>query len=122
VGQAIRLPHIEEKTMDLRAYYQKVRDLEQSFKGTFPVVVSQETADGGTAGVKTEVPIHIAARMIVDGRAVLANENEAKEFLEQKMAAKKAADQLQASTRMQVTVMSESDLQVLKDLQPSPKP
>jgi hypothetical protein len=38
------------------------------------------------------------------------------------MAAKKAADQLQASSRMQVTVMSESDLQVLKDLQPSSKP
>ena len=103
--------------MDLRMYYQKLRDLEQSFKGTFPVVVSQETPDGGTAGVKTEVPLHIAARMIVDGRAVLANEKEAKEFLDQKMAAKKAADQLQTAARMQVTVMSDSDLQILKDLQ-----
>lgn len=107
--------------MDLKAYYQKIRDLERSFKGTFPVVVSQETPDGGTAGVKTEVPIHIAARMIVDGRAVLASEKEAKDFLEQKTAAKKAADQIQASTRMQVTVVSDSDLQVLKDLQPSSK-
>jgi len=103
--------------MDLRAYYQKIRDLERTFKGTFPVVVSQETPDGGTAGVKTEVPLHIAARMIVDGKAILASEEEAKEFLEQKIAAKKAADQLQASSRMQVTVMSDSDLQVLKDLQ-----
>jgi hypothetical protein len=103
--------------MDLKAYYQKIRDLERTFKGTFPVVVSQETPDGGTAGVKTEVPLHIAARMIVDGHAVLASEKEAKEFLEQKVAAKKTADQLQASSRMQVTVMSDSDLQVLKDLQ-----
>ena len=107
--------------MDLRMYYQKIRELEQSFKGTFPVVVSQETPDGGITGVKTEVPVHIAARMIVDGRAVLANEKEAKEFLEQKVAAKKAADQLQAAARMQVTVMSDSDLQVLKELQPSTK-
>jgi hypothetical protein len=68
--------------MDLKAYYQKIRDLERTFKGTFPVVVSQETPDGGTAGVKTEVPLHIAARMIVDGKAVLASEKEAKEFLE----------------------------------------
>ena len=108
--------------MDLRLYYQKIRELERSFKGTFPVVVSQETADGGAAGVKTEVPVHVAARMIVDGRAVLASEKEVQDFLEQKMAAKKAADQLQASSRMQVTVMSDSDLQVLKDLQSPSKP
>jgi len=107
--------------MDVRLYYQKIRELERNFKGTFPVVISQETADGGTAGVKTEVPVHLAARMIVDGRAVLAGEKETKEFVDQKMAAKKAADQLQASKRMNVTVMSDSDLQVLKDLQPSPK-
>jgi hypothetical protein len=107
--------------MDLRAYFNKIRELERSFKAAFPVVVSQETPDGGTAGVRTEVPVHIAARMIVDGRAVLASEKEAKEFLEHKTAAKKTADQLQASTRMQVTVVSESDLQVLKDLQPSSK-
>jgi hypothetical protein len=107
--------------MDVRLYYQKIRELERNFKGTFPVVISQETADGGTAGVKTEVPVHLAARMIVDGRAVLASEGEAKDFVEQKSAAKKAADQVQAAKRMNVTVMSDSDIQVLKDLQPSPK-
>jgi hypothetical protein len=108
--------------MDVRMYYQKIRELEGSFKGTFPVVVSQETPDGGAAGVKTEVPVHIAARMIVDGRAVLASEKETKDFLEQKTSDKKTADQLQASTRMQVNVVSDSDLQVLKDLQsPSKK-
>ena len=107
--------------MDLRMYYQKIRELERSFKATFPIVVSQETPDGGTAGVKTEVPIHIAARMIVDGRAVLASEKEAQEFQEQKTAAKKAADQLRDASRMQVKVMSDTDLQVLKDLQPSSK-
>jgi hypothetical protein len=101
----------------LRMYYQKVRELERSFKTTFPVVVSQETPDGGTAGVITEVPIHVAARMIVDGHAVLADEKEAHEFLEQKIAAKKAADQLLAASRMQVRVMSDGDLQVLKELQ-----
>jgi len=118
---ALWISSIEEKTMDLRMYYQKVRELERSFKTTFPVVVSQETPDGGTAGVKTEVPIHVAARMIVDGQAVLASEKEAQEFLEQKMAAKKAADQLLAASRMQVRVMSDSDLQVLKELQPPSK-
>ena len=107
--------------MDLRLYYQKVRELERTFKTTFPVVVSQETPDGGTAGVKTEVPIHIAARMIVDGQAALASDKEVQEFLEQKIAAKKAADELQLASRMQVRVMSDSDLQVLKELQPPSK-
>ena len=108
--------------MDLKVYYQKIRDLERSFKVTHPIVVSQETADGGTAGVKTEVPGHIAARMIVDGRAVLASEKEAGEFLQHKREAKRAADQLQASARMQVTVVSESDLRALRGSQPSTKP
>jgi hypothetical protein len=108
--------------MDLKAYYQKIKDLERGFKTADPVVVSQETTDGGIAGVKTEAPAHIAARMIVDGRAVLASEKEAREFLEQKTEAKKAADQLQASTRMQVTVVSESDLRAIKSSLPSTKP
>src|SRR3981081_4406978 len=75
-------------TMDLKVYYQKIKDLERSFKFAHPVVVSQETPDGGTAGVMTEVSPHIAATMIVDGRAVLATEKEAREFLEQKTEAK----------------------------------
>jgi len=107
--------------MDLKAYYQKIRELERSFKNTFPVVVSRETADGGVAGVKTEVPVHIAARMIVEGRATLASEKQTKEFLDQKMEAKKMADQLQASTRMQVSVVSDSDLEALRSLKPSSK-
>jgi hypothetical protein len=107
--------------MDLKAYYQKIRELERTFKAAFPVVVSQETPDGGVAGVKTEVPVHIAARMIVEGRAALAGEKEAKEFLEQKTEAKKMADQLQASKRMQVTVVSEGDLQALRGSKPSSK-
>ena len=123
MGQAVGLPHIEVKNdMDLTAYYQKIRELGRSFKAAYPVVVSRETPDGGTAGVKTEVPVHIAAKMIVEGRAVLADEKQAKAFLDQKMEAKKIADQLQASTRMQVTVVSDSDLQLMKGLKPSSKP
>jgi hypothetical protein len=107
--------------MDLKMYYQKIRDMERGFKSTYPVVVSQETADGGTAGVKTEVSPHIASKMIVEGRAVLASEKETKEFQDHKMEAKRTADQLKASSRLQVNVVSDSEFQVLKDLQPSTK-
>ena len=100
--------------MDLKVYYHKIRELERNFEAAYPVVVSLETADGGRAGVKTEVPVHVAARMIVEGRARLASEEEMKGFQAQTAEAKRAADQLDASKRMQVTVVSESDLRSRK--------
>jgi hypothetical protein len=105
--------------MDLKVYYQKIRELERSFKDAFPVVVSQETPEGGIAGVLTEVPVYIAARMIVEGLARLSSAPEAKEFLEQKAEAKLIADQLRASKHMQVTVVSNSDLQKLRSSKPA---
>jgi hypothetical protein len=104
--------------MDLKVYYQKIRELERSFKDPYPVVVSQETPEGGIAGVKTEVPVHIAARMIVEGQARLSTEPEAKEFLEQKADAKRTADEVEASKRLQVTVAPGSNLRPRR----SPKP
>ena len=108
--------------MDLKVYYQKIRELEQSFQSAYPVVVSLETPDGGAPGVKTEAPPRIAAKMIVEGRARLADAAEAKEFEDRKMEAKRVADHLQASARMQVTVVSESDLRALRSSKPQPKP
>ena len=100
--------------MDLKVYYQKIRELEQGFQSTYPVVISLETPDGGTPGVRTEVPVRIAAKMIVEGRARLADGDEVKEFQQQKVEAKRVADQLRVSGRMQVTVVSESDLRALQ--------
>ena len=100
--------------MDLKGYYQKIRALERTFEAVFAVIVSMETADGGKAGVRTEVPAQIAARMIVEGIARIATEQEAKEFHEQKTDAKRVVDQSDASRRMQVTVVSESDLRTAK--------
>jgi hypothetical protein len=99
--------------MDLRGYYQKVRELEARLPEPC-VVVSHSTADGGRAGVRSEVPRGTAARMIVDGMARAATEEEASEFQEKKRQAKQEADQLAAASRMQVTVVSQSDLRYLK--------
>jgi len=100
--------------MDLKVYYQKIRDLEQDLKAAFADVVSLETPDGGTAGVMTEVPARIAAKMIVEGRARPASREEDRDFQEQKIEAKRVADHVEASKRMQITVVSESDLRALK--------
>ena len=107
--------------MDLKVYYQKIREIEQGFQSTYPVVVSLETPDGGQPGVRTEVPVRIAAKMIVEGRARLADGDELKEFQRQKAEDKRLADQLRASARMQVTVVSESDLRALQASKPPAK-
>jgi hypothetical protein len=95
--------------MNLRTYYQKIRDIEQSLVEPFVLLLSRETPDGGKEGVLTEVPRQLAARMIVDGRAVLASESAVRAFQEHKAEAKRLADQGALASRMQVTVMPSAE-------------
>ena len=66
--------------MNLRAHYQKVRELQETLSEPFLVLWSHATPDGGREGVLTEVPRHLAAEMIADGRARVANEADTKKF------------------------------------------
>lgn len=66
--------------MDLRAYYQKIRRIEAELGEESVVIVSRETSDGGRAGVKTDVPRAVAARVIAEEKADLASPEEAAEF------------------------------------------
>jgi len=66
--------------MDLLAYYEKIRRIEALIEAVFAVVVSRVTPDGGRAGVKTELPRALAARLIADGKADLANPEETAQF------------------------------------------
>ncbi len=100
--------------MDLKVYYQKLRQVEASIAEPQVVVVSLETADGGRAGVFSETPRAVAAKMIVEARGRLANEAEAAAFREQVAEAKRAKEQALAASRMQVTVISEADLRALR--------
>jgi len=100
--------------MDLKVYYQKLRQIEASLGEVYVVVVSQETPDGGRAGLRTEVPRATAARMIVEGGARLATAEEAGEYREKVAEAKQAADQAAAANRVQLTVISDADLRALK--------
>jgi phage terminase Nu1 subunit (DNA packaging protein) len=96
--------------MNLRSYFQKIREIEQSLREAFVVVVSQETSDGGIQGLLTEVPKHLAARMIADGRAGLASEEAGRDFHEKKLEAKRLADQEAVASRMQVTLVPTAEL------------
>lgn len=65
---------------DLRAYFDKIKKLEEVISEPFTVVVSVPTSDGGKAGVLTEVSRHQAARLVTEGKARLANEEETEAF------------------------------------------
>jgi len=91
--------------MDLKIYYGKIREQAGKISDEFPVVVSMETQDGGKAGVLSEVPRAVAARMMVDGRARLASTGQASEFRAAHAAARLALEEKAAAERVQVTLV-----------------
>ena len=66
--------------MNLRVYYQKIRTLEAEIAEPFVVIISRETGDGGKAGVKSDVPRYLAAKLITEEKAELASPQEAAQF------------------------------------------
>jgi hypothetical protein len=99
--------------MDLKVYYQRLREIAASLTNSCEVLVSVATPDGGRAGVATEAPRDIAARMIADGTARLANEAEAQEFREKCQEDCRAAEQAALARRIQVMVLSEPEAKKL---------
>lgn len=101
--------------MDLRSYYEKIRATEEQIDNPYPVVVSEATSEGGRAGVLSEVPRKVAARMIADGRARLASDEESRGFRAEMVAAKAQYEREEAARRMQVMVIPAPDSRTQKD-------
>jgi len=101
--------------MDVKTYYQKIRDTEAKIPTPFTVVISLQTDDGGKKGVLVEVPRHLAAKMVVEGSAELAPAAEAAAFQQAKEAEYKAAQDAAAAAKMEVTMVSSDDLKKLTD-------
>ncbi len=100
--------------MDVKVYYQKLRQVEAGIKDVSAVVVSLDTPDGGRAGVVSEAPREVAAKMVVEGRGRLATREEVEAFRKETTEARRVAEQRAAAARMQVTVLSEADLRRLR--------
>ncbi len=96
--------------MDVRQYYRKVREAESSIHGEYPLMVSLETTDGGKAGVVSEVSRDVAAKLIVEGRAVPATQEEQDLYRERQALSRKKAESAELARRVQVAIISESDL------------
>jgi len=100
--------------MDLRVFFQKLRKIEKEIAAPEVVVVSNETPDGGRPGQLTEVPRAIAARLILEGHAQLASEQQAAEFRAAAQKGLEEAERQQMASKVQVNVISEANLRALK--------
>ena len=97
--------------MDVRQYYRKIREAENSILEPYPLMVSLETTDGGKPGLISEVSRETAAKLIVEGRAAIATQNEQELYRERQAAARQKAQSAEMARRVQVAIISESDLQ-----------
>lgn len=107
--------------MDLRAFYQKLRKIEQEITEPHVIVVSQETPDGGRPGRLAEVSRSNAARLILEGHAHLATAEEAEEFRAAARRGLEEAQQRLMADKVQVNVISDADLRALRSTSRSEK-
>ena len=107
--------------MDLRHYFKKIRETEASLTEPFPLIVSLDTPEGGKSGVVSEVSRELAAKMLVEGRAVLANEHEKHAYDERQSATKKAADKADLARRLQVAIITDPNFNPVSISEPGQK-
>jgi hypothetical protein len=101
--------------VDIRQYFRKLREAEAALLQDFPIVISLETSDGGKAGIASEVSRANAAKMIVEGRAVLATEAEAADYRARQVASREAFESADLARRVQVAIVDQSALAHIKD-------
>jgi hypothetical protein len=96
--------------MDLTSYYIKMREQQAIIPDEYPVVVSHATSDGGVKGRMTEVTKRIAARLIVEGFARLADAVETNQFHTLKQEAKAAVENAAKGMALEATQIAISKL------------
>jgi hypothetical protein len=100
--------------MDLKIFYQKVREAELEIADDPTLVVSFETPDGGKDGVVSEVPRAVAARMIVEGKVRRPTEQQIAEYRQGIEDARRRIEQETNARRVQLTVISDADLRAIR--------
>src|SRR4051812_45227787 len=100
--------------MDIRAYFQKLREAQSAIPSECVVMVSTDTPDGGKAGRMVEVGREVAAHMVVDGRGRLATDAEARAFRADMTELIYKAKAEQNAGKVQLTVMSPDQLRAIR--------
>ncbi len=108
--------------MDLKEYYKEVAKIEASIKTPFAVVVSLSTPNGGREGLVSEVARSVAARMVADKQARLADAKEIKAYQRDREQELKRRDDAVSRERIRAALAVEDELTLLKEaLQLQPK-
>lgn len=97
--------------MDLKQYFRRLREIENSFVDSYPVLVSLDTPDGGKSGLISEMSRHVAAKMIVEGRAIPASEEQKTFYYQQQEAIKRASEKAEMAKRVQVAIIADPEFQ-----------
>ena len=97
-------------------YFHKMRTIEAAIAGEHAIVVSMETADGGRAGQLSEVSRVVAAQLVVQGKARLADTEEADGFQAAIRAARKTAEDAAMRERIQLNVLNGADVELLRSV------
>lgn len=67
--------------MNLKEFFRTLREVEAGIEAAHAIVVSLRTHDGGRPEVYTEVTREMAARLIVENKAKLADEEGIKRYM-----------------------------------------
>ena len=100
--------------MDIRIYFQKVREMENNIADQYVFISSLETSDGGKPGRLSEVDRTTAARLIVENRARLATEEESQRYRDEANAIREAAEQASLASRVHVTLLNDNDVRPVR--------
>ncbi len=101
--------------MDVRQYFKKLRQIEAAITEEFPIVISLDTPDGGKAGLASEVSRLNAAKMIAEGRAVLADETQRVAYQLAQLEAREAYESADFAKRVQIALVDHTALAQAKD-------
>ena len=100
--------------MDLRDFFRTIREIEAQIEEPHAIIVSLTTTDGGKAGVHTEVPRKLGARMVAEGKARLATQDEVASFRARVQQDVEAVEKAALAEKLQVALVSDLDIETLK--------
>ena len=100
--------------MNMRQFYQKIKEVEGSILTAELVIVSNDTPDGGKAGVKSEVKRSVASRMIAEGHARIATEEETQTFRRETEEGFQRGQEAIHSAKVQLAVLSDAEMKAIK--------
>lgn len=108
--------------MNLRAYFQKIREVEKQILEDVVYVASLAgDDDGGLAGIVSQVTRAIAAKLIVDQKSRLATNEEVEAVLARHEAIRRQMQEDQVAQRVQVAIVSDKQLEAMRTGSSSPK-